>query len=153
MEQRETDPVRQHSGKAATRRLDEERLARIREFAAAPASEVSRHLYTLDKQWDIERRLEANAATIMLASVALAATHSKGWLVLSAIVPGFLLQHAAQGWCPPIEAFRRLGARSRNEIDAERTAIKALRGDFEGLSAQAGSPDAAARALEAAGTR
>ena len=148
----DTDPVREHSGEKATRRLDRERLERIRRFATAPSDVASRHLYELDKQWDIERKLEANAATIMLLSTALAATRSKRWLVLSAVVPGFLLQHAIQGWCPPIEVFRRLGARSRNEIDAERTAIKALRGDFVGLPDPTG-PQAAEQALQAAGQR
>ena len=149
----ETDPVRGHTGKKTTQQLDEERLERIRRFAKAPPEEASGHLYELDKQWDIERRLEANAAVISLLSLALAVTHSKRWLVLSAVVPGFLLQHAIQGWCPPIEVFRRLGSRSRNEIDAERTAIKALRGHFAGLDDGAATPQAAERALEAAGRR
>lgn len=148
----DTDPVRGHSGRKATRKLDRERLDRIRRFAAASPEAASRHLYELDTTWDIERRLEANAASVMLLSTALAATHSKRWLILSAVVPGFLLQHAIQGWCPPIEAFRRLGARSRNEIDAERTAIKALRGHFADLPA-ADSPSAAETALAAAGRR
>lgn len=147
------DPVRGHSSRRLTQRLDRERLDRIRRFATSPSAKVTDHLYSLDKEWDIERRLEANAASIMLISTALAATHSKRWLILSAVVPGFLLQHAIQGWCPPIEVFRRLGSRSRNEIDAERTAIKALRGDFAGQSEEAAAPDAAERALEAAGRR
>jgi hypothetical protein len=89
----------------------------------------------------------------MLLSTALAATHSKRWLILSAVVPGFLLQHAIQGWRPPIEVFRRLGSRSRNELDAERRAIKAQRGDFTGLSEETAAPEAAEWALEAAGSR
>jgi hypothetical protein len=148
-----TDPVRGHSGQKATQRLDRERLERIRRFATAPAAEVTDHLWKLDNEWDIERRLEANAASIMLLSTALAATHSKRWLILSAVVPGFLLQHAIQGWCPPIEVFRRMGSRSRNEIDAERTAIKAVRGDFAGLPEDVASPEVAEQALKAAGRR
>lgn len=68
-------------------------------------------------------------------------------------VPSFLLQHAIQGWCPPIEMYRRLGVRSRNEFDAERTTIKALRGDFTGLAQGPASPEAAGSALAAAGSR
>ncbi|HEV2173318.1 MAG TPA: hypothetical protein VGR71_07115, partial [Nitrospira sp.] len=45
-------------------------------------------------------------------------------------VAGFLLQHAVQGWCPTISLFRRLGVRTTQEIDHERYALKALRGDF-----------------------
>lgn len=149
----ETDPVRAHSSDQVNDQLDRERLGRVRRFATASRTEITEHLHTLDTAWDIERRLEANAATIMLLSTLLAATRSRRWLVLSAVVPGFLLQHAIQGWCPPVEIFRRLGARTRNEIDAERTAIKALRGDFEGLGQEVTAEQAPARALEAAGMR
>ena len=150
MRAEETDPVRGHTPARLTRRLDEARLTRIAECSTAPRETVSRHLYELDRQWDIERKLEANAAALMLVAVALAATRSKRWLALASVVPAFLLQHAVQGWCPPIALFRALGARSRNEIDAERTAIKALRGDFTGLEP---GPGAAQRALAAAGSR
>lgn len=153
MPEEQTDPLRGHSSKKATERLDRERLERIRRYASAPPIEVTEHLYRLDKQWDIERILEANAATLTLVGVLLGATRSRRWLVLAGVVPTFLLQHALQGWCPPIEVFRRLGARSRNEIDAERSAIKALRGDFRGLPAGASEPGAAERAVEAAGLR
>ncbi|GAA4301628.1 MULTISPECIES: DUF2892 domain-containing protein [Geodermatophilaceae] len=142
--------MRTHTPQRLTRRLDDERLARIAEFGTAPRERSSRHLSQLDREWDVERKLEANAATLMLVGVALAATRSKRWLALAGVVPAFLLQHAIQGWCPPIAAFRALGSRSRNEIDAERTAIKALRGDFAGLELE---PGAAERALAAAGAR
>ncbi len=50
-----------------------------------------------------------------------------------AAVAGFLFQHAVQGWCPPVPLFRRLGFRTAREIDHERYALKALRGDFRRL--------------------
>lgn len=143
----QTDRVRAHSSPAATRRLDQDRLDRVRRFAAAPAEEVTRYLETLDREWDIERRLEANAAVVSLLAVGLSVVRSRRWLILADVVPAFLLQHAVQGWCPPIEVFRALGARSRAEIDAERTAIKALRADFAVVDAD---PE---RALDAAGKR
>jgi hypothetical protein len=36
-----------------------------------------------------------------------------------------------QGWCPPLPAFRRLGVRAQAEIQMERNALRALRGDFD----------------------
>jgi hypothetical protein len=149
----DSDPVRGHSSSTATGQLDRERLERIAEYGKAPSPVVTEHLRRLDREWDIERRLEANAATIALTAVLLTAVHSRRWLLLAGMVPAFLLQHAIQGWCPPIEVFRRLGARSRNEIDAERTAIKALRGDFDDLRTDGDPMAAAARALEVAGRR
>jgi hypothetical protein len=47
------------------------------------------------------------------------------------MVTGFLLQHAIQGWCPPVPILRRLGFRTADEINRERYALKALRGDFK----------------------
>jgi len=35
-----------------------------------------------------------------------------------------------QGWCPPLPVLRRLGFRTAFEIDYDRYALKALRGDF-----------------------
>lgn len=49
------------------------------------------------------------------------------------IVSSFLLHHAGRGWCPPVPIFRRLGVRTRQEIDAERFALKVLRGDLDEL--------------------
>jgi hypothetical protein len=43
------------------------------------------------------------------------------------------LQHALTGWCPPVPLFRRLGARTRQEIDRELYALKVVRGDFAPL--------------------
>jgi hypothetical protein len=54
--------------------------------------------------------------------------------ILPAVVAGFLLQHAVQGWCPPVPVFRRLGIRTAREIDLERYGLKAIRGDFNGLT-------------------
>ena len=56
------------------------------------------------------------------------------WLLLSGAVLGFLLQHAINGWCPPIPLLRRFGIRTRSEIDREKYALKILRGDFETIA-------------------
>jgi hypothetical protein len=46
------------------------------------------------------------------------------------VVGGFLLQHAVQGWCPPLPIFRHFGVRTQTEIDQKRYALKVLRDDF-----------------------
>ena len=78
----------------------------------------------------MERTLEANAASLAFAGIVLAATGDRRWLALPALVTAFLLQHAVQGWCPPVPVLRKLGFRTMREIDTERFALKALRGDF-----------------------
>ncbi|WP_425450405.1 hypothetical protein [Virgifigura deserti] len=94
-------------------------------------------MQALDREWDIECALEANAASLALAGVALGAFLDRRFLILPALVTGFLLQHALQGWCPPLTFFRKCGFRTAAEIDQERYALKALLGDFAALPADA----------------
>ena len=111
---------------------------------------ISERIHELDEEWDIERVLEANAAGVSLAGVAMGLTTHRIFYLLPGIVAAFLMQHAIQGWCPPIGVFRSLGFRTSSEIDTRRYALKALRGDFDRLR-QAGEakPDPN-KALEAA---
>jgi hypothetical protein len=60
----------------------------------------------------------------------------------------FFVQHALQGWCPPIPAFRALGVRTRPEIDREKYAIKALRGDFQNIHLSPEQPEIAFEAAK-----
>jgi hypothetical protein len=80
----------------------------------------------LDKEWDIERALEVNASTLALTGLFLAVTVDRKWLMLPGVVLSFLLQHGLQGWCPPLPVLRRLGVRTRGEIDREKYELRAL---------------------------
>lgn len=127
------------------RRATEERVART---AAAGPEAIDRRLRELDREWDIERTLEANAATLAAVGGGLALLVDRRFALVPLVVGGFLLQHALQGWCPPLPVFRRMGVRTQTEIDHERYALKALRGDFREVSG--GDGVAPGRALEAA---
>ncbi len=120
-----------HSPQDANERIRSEMAASIRYFGDHQ-QEIPARLAELDREWDIERAIEANASALALAGVALAITHDRRWLVLPGLVAGFLLQHAVQGWCPPVPVLRKLGFRTSYEIEEERRALKALKGDFEG---------------------
>ncbi len=142
--------VSANTASAINRQIEDEIVASVHHHARHP-HQIPRRLRELDEEWDVERVLEANAATLALGGTLLAAAHDRRWLALPAVVTGFLLQHAVQGWCPPLPVLRRLGIRTRREIEAERTALKALRGDF--AEVEAGSADshrAAGQALHAA---
>jgi hypothetical protein len=91
---------------------------------------MSGRLHDLNLEWDVERAIEANASTLVLVGLTLGVFVNKKFLILPALVGGFLLQHAIQGWCPPVPVLRRLGFRTSNEIDAERFLLKFKRGDF-----------------------
>lgn len=97
---------------------------------------IDMRLKELDREWDIERALEANAAAVSLIGLSLGRLVNRRWYLLPAAVATFLLQHAVQGWCPPVGLFRRLGVRTQREIDEERYALKVLRGDFDAIDPQ-----------------
>jgi hypothetical protein len=142
------DRVRANTAADANRRIDEEIEENVRYYAGKGSEEVGRRIRELDEEWDIERILEMMAASFSLTGIALTLTAGRKWLVLPAVVLSFLLVHAVQGWCPPVPLLRRLGVRTREEIDRERYALKALIGDFapvtEGID-RAGAALAAAR--------
>jgi len=128
------DRVRQHSSAEANRLIDCETEGRVQRVATGGRGAIDERLAELDREWDIERVLQANASTLSLVGVSLAATKSKKWAILPGIVFSFFMQHAVQGWCPPIPIFRKLGVRTRQEIERERYALKVLRGDFAEFS-------------------
>jgi hypothetical protein len=130
----------------AIRRRTDERVARL---AAEGPKAIATRLAELGQEWDIERTLEANAAAASLLTVMLGAAASKKWFLMTGVVAGFLLQHALEGWCPPLPIFRRLGFRTQSEIDYERYALKALRGDFRDLPDHSRDRADAARTVEA----
>jgi hypothetical protein len=101
--------------------------------ASAGPEAIGRRLRELDHEWDVERVLEANAASLSLAAVMLGMAKDRKWFLLPGVIAAFLLQHAVQGWCPPLPLLRRLGFRTEDEINRERYALKALRGDFKAV--------------------
>ena len=123
--------VAQTSDDEIDRRLRREMEARVAYFAQHP-DQIDTRLRELDREWDIERVFQTNAAGISLFAI-LMARRRRRWLVLPLAAAGFLMQHAVQGWCPPMEILRRLGVRTTQEINDERVTLKILRGDFDGI--------------------
>lgn len=129
------DRVRQSSTKEANREIDRESLQNIRKHQNSSAGEKTQRLQELQKEWDIEKTLIVNASSLILTGLLLGTFVNKRWYIFPGVVASFLLQHGLQGWCPPLPLFRKLGIRSRQEIDEERYSLKVLKGDFDDLSA------------------
>ncbi len=136
--------VPENTSAEINRRIRERTVASVR-YYGKHRPRIAARLRQLDREWDIERAIEANAATIGLLGVLIGTTCNRRWLTLPALVTSFLLQHAVQGWCPPVPILRRLGFRTAQEIDIERQALKALRGDYASASANAEAALQAAR--------
>ncbi|MDB6032272.1 MAG: uncharacterized protein JWM16_2610 [Verrucomicrobiales bacterium] len=129
----ETDFVRSRTPPTTNERIDERTIEYLCHYVEQPLEVLSRRIYELDREWDIERWLEAIASGAALGGLAMGLGHKKRWLLLPGVVLPLLLLHATQGWSPPLRLLRRFGIRTRREIDAEKFALKVLRGDFEGI--------------------
>jgi hypothetical protein len=92
--------------------------------AAQGREEIEGRLLELDEEWDIERYLETMAPTFTLFGLTMGVLRDRRWLAVPFVVQSFFLQHALQGWCPPIPALRYLGVRTMQEIEQERCALK-----------------------------
>jgi hypothetical protein len=129
----EGDRVRANTAAEVNRRVDEQIERNIRHYSGQTKEEIYRRIQELDQEWDIERVLETMASSFSLTGIVLGATVDRKWFLVPTIVLSFLLVHAIQGWCP-LPILRSLGIRTREEIDRERYALKALAGDFAGIS-------------------
>ncbi len=140
------DRVPRHTAEGVNARLQQRALQNLQRFEFADPATIDARIAHLQREWDIERTLEANASTAALIGLALGTFVDRRWYVLPAAVAGFLLQHALSGWCPPLPILRRLGVRTAAEIHQEIIALKAMRGDF-------GAPEEPRSALRQASLR
>lgn len=127
----ESDRVRRHTSAEDLENVEQRIQASVRFYTTQPVPAITERIEELEQEWSMERWLETNASALAFTGVLLGVTVSKKWLVLPLLVTGFLFQHAVQGWCPPLPLLRKIGVRTRAEIDREKYALKILRGDFK----------------------
>jgi hypothetical protein len=118
------DRVRSSTAAHVNEEIDLQTDMNIQRYKGKSRAEILERIQMLDMEWDIERVLEVNASTLALSGLILGLTKNRKWLFLPGIVLPFLLQHGLQGWCPPLPLLRRLGIRTRGEIDREKYALK-----------------------------
>jgi hypothetical protein len=130
----ETDRVRRQTSPEILEELERELERNVRFYGGRSEAEIAQRIAELEKEWSIERYLNTNASAVALTGAVLGLTVRRKWLLLSAAVGGFLLKHAVSGWCPPVPLLRRLGIKTRSELDREKFALKAIRGDFKNIN-------------------
>ncbi|PKD19127.1 hypothetical protein APR41_16910 [Salegentibacter salinarum] len=131
--QEHEERVRSSSSSKKNRKIDRETIANIRKYENKSPQEIQNRIEELEKEWDIERLLETNMSTLALIGIALTILVHEYWIILPLVVLLFFLQHALQGWCPPLPIFRSMGKMTRAELDREKYALKVLRGDFKNV--------------------
>lgn len=105
-------------------RIQQQTEKRLRQVASRGPAAIQRRLRQLDEEWDIERYVETLAPTLTLLGMTLGLARDRRWFLLPFAVQGFFLQHALQGWCPPVPVLRRLGVRTMQEIERERCGLR-----------------------------
>lgn len=136
--------VPMHTAPEVQQQIRHKTVINIGAYLNAPEHQLTERINELDQEWDIERVLEANAASLALMGIVLSRTASRTWILLPTAVAAFLLQHAVQGWCPPVPVLRRIGVRTAGEIHAEKIALKRVRGDFGRFRPRSQDPEKAA---------
>jgi hypothetical protein len=125
------DRVRDHSAPVVNQRIDERTRDRIEHVVREGRDAITQRLEQLDHEWDVDRALMVNFAIVGGAAYAAGllrytrrpswfGRRRSGWLQFFTAQLGFLLLHGTVGWCPPLPVFRRLGVRTKSEIEGER---------------------------------
>ena len=126
------DRIRDHTPPRVNRRIDQKTAADLERLLAGDAMAISRRFDELDREWDIDR---AVMAVLSLVGGANALFSLRRWLAgqkpgrsaaFLGIQLAFLFHHARSGWCPPVSVLRRLGFRTRMEIEEEKRALLEL---------------------------
>jgi hypothetical protein len=143
--------VEQNTAREVNQAIRDRTDAEVMQLGQASDESIDIRLQELEREWDVERVLQLNASIVSGLGIVLGAKVDRRFLLLSAAVYAFFAQHALQGWCPPIPLFRRMGVRTMREIERERHALKALRGDYDSVEREGESgPAERVRAVLAA---
>jgi hypothetical protein len=127
-----SERVRLHTKEMINSRINHSTNENINYYKNMRNDVISSRIEELSHEWDIERALEASASIATFITISLGLkTKEKKWFALSGVISAFLLQHALQGWCPPLSIFRRMGIRTSTEINEEKLFLKYFRGDFK----------------------
>lgn len=102
------DRIRAHSPSHINQSIEEQMQQNVHEAGAMDQNQLSQRIEKLDREWDIDR----------------------AFMVFFAATASTMALLSALAWSPPMMLLRRLKFRSSKEIDAEKYALKTLRGDF-----------------------
>jgi hypothetical protein len=129
----QVDRVREHTSQRVNQRITRAIQHSVERCVREGRDTIILRLAELDREWDIDRVLMANFAIVGGAAYAggldryahppLFGRRRKGLLYMVGAQIGFLMMHAAIGWCPPVAVWRRFGVRTKAEIEVERAAL------------------------------
>ncbi|MDB5105590.1 MAG: hypothetical protein JWP91_3279 [Fibrobacteres bacterium] len=105
-------------------------LENVRFYGSLGREGLTERIRALDDEWDMERFVTVSLSGLGLFGMVMGLFGSRLWRVLSWASFPLLFLHGQDKWKPSDGILKSLGLRSRKEIEAEKYALKALRGDF-----------------------
>jgi hypothetical protein len=118
------DRTRKRSFASSNARIDRRTEQRVRDATEAGREAIEERLAALDREWDVDRVLFAMFPVVGSIALTLGTRRDRRFLHLLRFQMAVLLGHALTGWCPPVVLLRRLGVRTIQEIDAERSVLR-----------------------------
>ena len=106
---------------------------RLRKVIDAGPTAIAERLEELDSEWTAGRAVKATAGVLIVGGLALSLTLNLWWLVLPIVGGALLVQYLFGRTTLVGKMFHALGFRPGSEIDQEKLALRALRGDFAHL--------------------
>jgi hypothetical protein len=105
-------------------------------FYAEHPDQIDDRINRLKNESDVSRALVANASLMGMFGMFMALIVRVRLLILLPIAAMvFLVQNAIRGWSPPDMILRRLGFRTKEEIQLELYGLRMLKGDFSAITA------------------
>ena len=117
------DRVRNETAPYVNERIDREIEGNIAHYSQLDDYAITKRIAELDHEWDIDRALMANFALLGGAAFTAGLTKNKNWFYLLGAQFVFLMLHAVKGWCPPVTVMRRMGFRTKTEIESEKATL------------------------------
>lgn len=117
------DRVRNETPPYVNARIDKYIQGSIQHYSGQDRDCILKRIFELDREWDIDRALMLNFAVVGGTTFTAGMKGNRKLLYFLAVQMFFLGLHAIKGWCPPVSLFRRMGFRTRYEIEYEKTAL------------------------------
>lgn len=131
MIQSTTERVESNTSEAHREELDQQLRETISRYRNADRQQIDKRIAELDQEWDVERMIEVEAPLMIGLGAGLGLLRSPKWFGLSAAAAVMVILHNTRGWYPLLPIFQRMGIRSQNDIEQERSALRVLRKDHE----------------------
>ena len=114
-------------------RANREKIAQNVSFYKANPRGIETRLEALDEEWSVDKVLQIFTGGASVAAFWFSLTKSRLFNIVPAILGGGAIAYGITGKSPAADLVRRLGFRTRDEIEGERMALLAVRGDFSGV--------------------